>query len=67
MPFARYPSLADRVVVVTGGGSASYTDSPERRSRYNLFELDAGKITWVTRAHDEASDTFREVRRERLV
>ena len=55
-----------RSIPIIGGGSASYTGSPERRSRYNLFELDAGKITWVTRAHDEASDAFKEVRREPL-
>ena len=53
-------------IPVIGGGSASYAGAPERRSRYNLFELEGGRITWVTRAHDEASDAFREVRRERL-
>jgi 3',5'-cyclic AMP phosphodiesterase CpdA len=55
-----------RPIPIVGGGSASYTGGPERRSRYNLFEIAAGRITWVTRAHDEASDTFREVRRETL-
>ena len=50
-----------------GGGSASYTGSAERRSRYNLYEIEGGRITWITRAHDEASDAFKEVRRERLV
>jgi 3',5'-cyclic AMP phosphodiesterase CpdA len=54
-------------IPVIGGGSASYTGAPERRSRYNLFEIESGRITWITRAHDEASDAFREVRRERLV
>jgi len=54
-------------IPVIGGGSASYAGRPERRSRYNLFEMEAGRITWITRAHDEASDAFREVRRERLV
>ena len=53
-------------IPVIGGGSASYAGGPERRSRYNLFEIEAGRITWITRAHDEASDAFREVRRERL-
>jgi 3',5'-cyclic AMP phosphodiesterase CpdA len=56
-----------RAIPIIGGGSASYTGGPERRSRYNLFEIEGGHITWVTRAHDEASDAFREVRRERLV
>jgi len=55
-----------KTIPVIGGGSASYTGSPEKRSRYNLFELEGGHVTWVTRAHDEASDAFKEVRRERL-
>jgi len=54
-------------IPIIGGGSASYAGGPERRARYNLFEIDAGRITWITRSHDEASDAFREVRRERLV
>jgi 3',5'-cyclic AMP phosphodiesterase CpdA len=56
-----------RTIPVIGGGSASYTGGPERRSRYNLYEIEDGRITWITRAHDEASDAFREFRRERLV
>ena len=48
-------------------GSASYTGSAERRSRYNLYEIARGAITRITRAHDEPSHAFREVRRERLV
>ena len=28
-------------IPIIGGGSASYTGSPERRSRYNLFEIEA--------------------------
>ena len=40
---------------VWGGGSASYAGRPERRARYNLFEIEAGRITWVTRAHDLAN------------
>jgi len=55
-----------KAIPVIGGGSASYTGGPDKRSRYNLFEIEGGHVTWVTRAHDEASDTFREVRRERL-
>jgi len=30
-------------------------------------EIEGGHITWITRAHDEAADAFKEVRRERLV
>ena len=53
-------------IPIIGGGSASYTGSAERRSRYNLYEIEGGAITWITRAHDEATDAFKEVRRERL-
>jgi 3',5'-cyclic AMP phosphodiesterase CpdA len=56
-----------RPIPVIGGGSASYTGGPERRSRYNLYEIEAGRITMITRAHDEASDAFKEVRRARIV
>jgi len=58
---------AGKPIPIVGGGSASYTGTPERRSRYNLYEIEGGHIAWITRAHDEASDTFREVRREPLV
>jgi 3',5'-cyclic AMP phosphodiesterase CpdA len=53
-------------IPVVGAGSASYAGAPERRSRYNIYELDGRAITCVIRAHDETSDTFREVRREAL-
>ena len=53
-------------IPVVGAGSASYAGGPERRSRYNIYEIDGHAITCVIRAHDEASDTFREVRREAL-
>lgn len=49
-----------------GAGSASYTGAPDRRARYNVYEIDAGAITCVTYAHDEASDSFSEARRQRL-
>jgi 3',5'-cyclic AMP phosphodiesterase CpdA len=55
-----------REIPVVGAGSASYTGSAEKRARYNIYEIDAGHITVVTRAHDEAADEFREVRRETL-
>jgi hypothetical protein len=51
---------------VIGGGSASYTGGPDRRARYNVYEIDGGGITMVGRAHDEAADAFREIRRERI-
>jgi 3',5'-cyclic AMP phosphodiesterase CpdA len=53
-------------IPVVGAGSASYAGGPERRSRYNIYEIDGPAITLVTRAHDEATDAFREVRREKL-
>jgi 3',5'-cyclic AMP phosphodiesterase CpdA len=56
-------------IPVVGAGSASYAGAPERRARYNIYEIDpapGAPITCVTRAHDEASDSFREVRREKL-
>ena len=49
------------------GGSASYAGSPERRARYNVFEIEGGSIIWTTRVHDAATTFFREVRRERLI
>ena len=55
-----------RPIPVIGAGSASYTGGPERRSRYSVYEIDGRSITWVSRAHDEASDAFKEVRREQL-
>jgi 3',5'-cyclic AMP phosphodiesterase CpdA len=57
-----------RRIPIIGAGSASYAGGPEKRARYNIYEVDeSGKITLVTRAHDEASDRFKEVRREALV
>ena len=53
-------------IPVVGAGSASYAGAPDRRSRYNIYEIEGRAITCVIRAHDEASDQFREVRREVL-
>jgi 3',5'-cyclic AMP phosphodiesterase CpdA len=53
-------------IPVVGAGSASYAGGPARRARYNVYEIEGRAITAVTRAHDEASDAFREVRRELL-
>jgi 3',5'-cyclic AMP phosphodiesterase CpdA len=60
------PGPNGKRIPIIGGGSASYTGSAEKRSRYNLFEIENGRITMITRAHDEASDAFKEVRREQL-
>lgn len=57
-------------IPVVGAGSASYAGGPDRRARYNVYELDGEparpRITCITRAHDEGADAFREVRREVL-
>lgn len=61
------PGPDGKPIPIVGGGSASYAGGPERRARYNVFEIEAGAITWTTRVHDPATTFFREVRRERLV
>ena len=63
---AELPGPDGRKIPVIGGGSASYGGRPERRARWNIYEIEGRSITCVTRAHDESADTFREVRRERL-
>ena len=55
-----------RAIPVIGAGSASYAGEAMRRARYNIFEIEGSTITWITRAHDRALDTFQEVRREVL-
>ena len=56
-----------RPIPIVGAGSASYAGGAAKRARYNIYEIDAGRVTVVTRAHDEAADQFREVQREALV
>lgn len=64
---ADLPGPGGRKIPIIGAGSASYAGGPDRRARYNIYEVDdGGRITVVTRAHDEASDRFKEVRREAL-
>jgi 3',5'-cyclic AMP phosphodiesterase CpdA len=53
-------------IPVVGAGSASYGGRVNRRSRYNVYELDGGRITAVTYAHDPASDRFQEAVRVSL-
>ena len=60
------PGPAGKSIPTIGAGSASYAGDAERRARYNIYEFDARAITMVTRAHDEATDSFRQVRRERI-
>jgi len=53
-------------IPVVGAGSGSYAGAPERRARYNIYEIDGRSITLATFAHDESSGAFGEVMRERL-
>lgn len=55
-----------RAIAVIGAGSASYAGAPDRRARYNIYEIGDGTITLVTRAHDQTTDRFAEVRRAKL-
>jgi 3',5'-cyclic AMP phosphodiesterase CpdA len=55
-----------RSIPVVGGGSASYAGAHEGRARYNTYEFDGTSITLVTRAHNQSSGGFDEVKREVL-
>lgn len=55
-----------KAIPVIGAGSGSYAGEPLRRARYNIFEIEGARITWITRAHNRELDTFQEVRREVL-
>ncbi|MES1157807.1 MAG: metallophosphoesterase [Haliangium ochraceum] len=63
---ASVPGPANATIPIVGAGSASYAGAADRRARYNIYEFDGAAITLVTRAHDETTDTFKEVRRQRL-
>jgi len=63
---ATLPGPGGAAIPVVGAGSASYAGGPDRRARYNIYEIDGRRITSLTRAHDEAADRFHEVRREVL-
>jgi 3',5'-cyclic AMP phosphodiesterase CpdA len=63
---AELPGPGGKPIPIIGAGSASYGGGPAQRARWNLYEIEGGRITWTTRAHDEAADAFREVRREPL-
>ncbi len=56
----------DSRVPVIGAGSASYAGAPDRRARYNIYEFEGDAITMIVRAHDEATDAFREALRVRV-
>jgi 3',5'-cyclic AMP phosphodiesterase CpdA len=61
---ADLPGPGGKPIPIVGAGSASYGGGPAQRARWNVYEIEGGRITWTTRAHDEAADAFREVRRE---
>jgi 3',5'-cyclic AMP phosphodiesterase CpdA len=63
---AELPGPGGRRIPIIGAGSASYRGRPERRARFSLYEIDGKRITWISRAHDESADAFKEVRREKL-
>jgi 3',5'-cyclic AMP phosphodiesterase CpdA len=62
----RLPGPGGATIPVVGAGSASYAGRAERRSRYNVYEIEGRSIVMLTYAHDEGLDGYREVRRERL-
>jgi len=41
-----------------GAGSASYAGAADRRSRYNIYEIDGAHVDVVTYAHDSATGVF---------
>lgn len=47
-----------------GAGSASYEGGPDRRARYNVYEIDGRSVTVVTYVHAPGEDGFHEARRE---
>jgi 3',5'-cyclic AMP phosphodiesterase CpdA len=64
--FAELPGPEGRKIPVVGTGSASYSGSPERCSRYNIYEIQDHAVTVVTYAYDFASNAFTEARRKPL-
>ena len=49
-----------------GAGSASYVGEDTVSARYNVYELEERRLTWVTYAYDAKTAAFREVRRQPL-
>lgn len=64
--FAELAGPEGRRIPVVGTGSASYSGSPERCSRYNVYEIQDRAVTVITYAHDAASNGYREARRKKL-
>jgi 3',5'-cyclic AMP phosphodiesterase CpdA len=64
--FAELAGPEGRRIPAVGTGSASYNGSTERRSRYNVYEIQDRTIEIITYAHDPVSNGFVEARRRRL-
>lgn len=55
-----------RKIPVVGVGSASYAGRPDRRARYNVYEIARDGLTAITYAHDPETGKMREAHRARL-
>jgi 3',5'-cyclic AMP phosphodiesterase CpdA len=64
--FAELAGPEGRRIPVVGTGSASYSGSAERCSRYNVYEIQERTIDVITYAHNPESNNYREARRTRL-
>ena len=64
--FNELPGPDGTRIPVVGAGSASYDGPPDRRARYNVFEIDKTSLTLITYAHDSATDKFGEFARRTL-
>ena len=64
--FAKLDGPSGTAIPVVGVGSASYNGGAERRSRYNVVEIEGTAMVLVTYAHDQAAGKFAEVRRKSL-
>jgi 3',5'-cyclic AMP phosphodiesterase CpdA len=64
--FKQLPWPDGRPIPVVGVGSASYQGSLDRRSRYNMVEIDGKSIIVVTYAHDPSSNRYVEFARRSL-
>jgi 3',5'-cyclic AMP phosphodiesterase CpdA len=49
-------------IPVIGLGSASYDGPPDRRSRFNIYEIEMHHITCITYVHDKASNRYQQAR-----
>jgi len=64
--FAELPGPTGKPIPVVGVGSASYSGSADKRSRYHVFEIEGRSISAITYAHVPASEDFQEAGRRTL-